>query len=302
MPPVVPTAKSFESPPPSTRDLNNPPPLIPKKKIKKEKQDDDSNSSKRASKSSDSDIESDTKSYNLRSLTSEEGKNVIPSSPHRTLRKRIIDEAKIIVTRTASPTKRTKKVVDTSTSLNSMYKPEAKTKSAIASRSSKQSPKSNSCDLSKPYSELKYLESIGSIRTIRRAKHPGINKVPTAKTEVVTPFVSPESQNAWDRKTKLKIGYRVGLLHNDIQFALIIYEPLSMVTRRNLMEEFQQAAMEEEQFKAARAAKASPSILFNSPLLPMIDHDTSLSLGKNSTSVRVKPKNDKIATLRRLRF
>ena len=126
------------------------------------------------------------------------------------------------------------------------------------------------------YSELKYLEAIGSIRTIRRAKHPGINVVPTNKTNPVSPFVSPESQNVWDRKTKLKISYRVGLLNQDIQFALIVYEPMTAISRRNLMEEFQQAALEE-------AIAKTPKLL--------------------RTKAKSKPTKEKFASpLRRLRF
>lgn len=294
-PPVVPSKKSFESPPPSTRDLTNPPPLIRQKKLKKD--DDSDDSSEEPSKSDGYSMETDVKCYNLRSLSSDERKVTIPSSPHRTLRKRVVDESKAATARTASPTKRTKKTADVP-SLDSMYRMEPKT-NATATRSTHPC---SSTDLSMPYSELRYLESIGSIRTIRRAKHPGINKVPTAKTEVATPFVSPESQNGWDRKTKLKIGYRIGLPNqNDIQFALIIYEPLTMVSRRNLMEEFQQAALEEEKLRSAREANATSKLLFSSPLDPLMSDD-SLKVNMKTSAFRVKPKTDKIATLRRLRF
>lgn len=137
------------------------------------------------------------------------------------------------------------------------------------------------CSTQKTYTDLKYLESMGSIRTIRRVKHPGINKVPSVKTDVVTPFISPESQNGWDRKTKLKLSYRLNTSDiNDIQFALIIYEPLTMVTRRNLLEEFEKAARDER------------------------NHQMSTNKIKSSTKLKLqnKSKNDKLASLRRLRF
>lgn len=149
-----------------------------------------------------------------------------------------------------------------------------------------------SCSSTKQYSDLKYLESIGSIRTIRKIKHPGINKVPTSKiTNISTPFVSPESQNGWDRKTKLKLSYRLGSLgSNDIQFALIVYEPLAMVSRRNLLEEFERAATEEG---VARASKnnSEPVKTFVSP---------KVASGKVMKSSKMK--NDKLISLRRLRF
>lgn len=136
------------------------------------------------------------------------------------------------------------------------------------------------CQTSTGYSELKYLEAIGSIRTIRRLKHPGINKVPsTSIPDTNTPFVSPESQNGWDRKSKLKISYRLGATTDDIQYALIIYEPLTNMFRRNLMEEFQQAAANESP-KASAAKTPRSKSRIKSPQI----------------------KKDKLASLRRLRF
>lgn len=149
-----------------------------------------------------------------------------------------------------------------------------------------------SCSSAKQYSDLKYLESIGSIRTIRKIKHPGINKVPTSKiTNISTPFVSPESQNGWDRKTKLKLSYRHGSLgSNDIQFALIIYEPLTMVSRRNLLEEFERAAAEEEVTKASKN-NSGPVKSIVSP---------KVTSGKVMKSSKIK--SDRLISLRRLRF
>lgn len=204
--------------------------------------------------------------------------------------------------RSTSPMKRSKKMLD---SIDHTGRPSSSSSpSSTATCSSHSMP----ADFSKPFSELKYLESIGSIRTIRRAKHPNINRVPTTKATITaTPFVSPESQNGWDRKTKLKLSYRTGLLKkNDIQFALIIYEPLTMVTRRNLLEEFQRAALEEEQQKN----KLTPKVLFSSSTsssppssLPLDTlRSSSKSINLKTSTMRNKPKNDKVSSLRRLRF
>lgn len=262
-----------------------------------------------ASSSSDDDFESNNKTYNLRRKTynsaskttcersQSQSKNVIkPESigdqrDGRMLRKRIVS-GKIKSDdpeddRSSSPMKRSKKMLE---SIND--------KSCASSSTSSSAHGCSSADLnfSKPYSELKYLESIGSIRTIRRAKHPGINKVPITKAITATPFVSPESQNGWDRKTKLKISYRTGLeKKDDIQFALIIYEPLTTVTRRNLLDEFEKAAAEDDQHRD-KASKVH--------LTPPRESAHSLrdSRKLKTPTFRNKSKNDKVSSLRRLRF
>lgn len=194
----------------------------------------------------------------------------------RTLRKRTVEETKASERRGVSPTKRTKKATDPGPSL---------VKCPSSARS---------CSLSKPYSDLNYLESIGSIRTIRRAKNPDINKIPT-RTQTATPFVSPESQNGWDRKTKLKISYRVSTTNeNDVQFALIIYEPMTMLIRRNLLEEFQKAALEEEQERAS----SSPNVPFPTTPIDSINRTGLLKTPLN----KIKTKIEKPISLRRLRF
>lgn len=288
----MPSASGYESPPPSKRNLEQPPPLHRNKKFKKRIKEYGT-----ASSSSEDDLESDSRSYNLRRLAPEvsQSKNVIqPSSVNgrqqgRMLRKRIVEDTKPTEhpdDRSSSPMKRSKKMLD------SFHE------TPRASSSSTGCCSSNHSDFSKPYSELKYLESIGSIRTIRRAKHPGINKVPSTKAITATPFVSPESQNGWDRKTKLKISYRTGLIKkDDIQFALIIYEPLTMVTRRNLLDEFQKAAEEEQQQQKKHTSK---SLLFSSPSDTLKTPNDSVLL--NTPTIRNKPKNDKVSSLRRLRF
>lgn len=166
---------------------------------------------------------------------------------------------------------------------------ESSTASTSATSKTQSDPKQSTSTAPslKCYSELRYLEAIGSIRTIRRSKHPGINKLPTSSAHsgmvtTTTPLISPESQNGWDRKTKLKLSYRIGNTTNDIQFALIIYEPLTMVTRRNLLEEFQLAA--EDEANRSRSVKKS--------------HTRT-----NKTKAKATPlKSDKLLSLRRLRF
>lgn len=292
----TPTASGYESPPPSKRNLEKPPPLHRNKKYKRR-----AIQYTTASSSSDDECERESRSYNLRRLAGDgsqiQSKNVIKSEIKRApqegrmLRKRIIEEIKPTPIendedddRSSSPMKRSKKMLE---GIDGSPQPSSSTASCSSASSNR----------SKPFSELKYLESIGSIRTIRRAKHPGINKVPSTKAITATPFVSPESQNGWDRKTKLKISYRTGLVKkNDIQFALIIYEPLTMVTRRNLLEEFQKAALEEEQQKS----QMTPKTLFTSPLNTL--HSANKSVNLKTPGIRSKPKNDKVSSLRRLRF
>lgn len=294
-PPEVPSASGYESPPPSKRNLDKPPPLHRNKRFKRRVKEYQTASSS----SSDDDCEADHKSYNLRrtaceaSQSQSQSNNVIKSESKtakpqegRILRKRIVEEPVTTQTqeedRSSSPMKRSKKMLD---GISDACVPSSSTGVSTAGS-----------DYSKPYSELKYLESIGSIRTIRRAKHPGINKVPSAKAITATPFVSPESQNGWDRKTKLKISYRTGLVKtHDIQFALIIYEPLTMITRRNLLDEFEKAA-EEEKIQSKFVKKAP----FQSPLQPM--QSTRDSINLKTPTIRPKTKNEKVSSLRRLRF
>lgn len=269
------------------RNLDRPPPLHRNKRYKKLARYDNT-----ASSSSDDEI--DNKTYNLRRLglgdrSQTQSKNVIKTpSNSRLLRKRLVEESKsddLQDDRSSSPMKRPKKMLD---SIHELSRASSSIDSCLV----------NTFDLSKPYSELKYLESFGSIRTIRRAKHPNINKVPTTKSITATPLISPESQNRWDRKTKLKISYRTGLVKkDDIQFALIIYEPLTIVTRRNLLEEFEKAALEEEKQKYAATSNVNSRL---SPVKPFKSPKNTMML--KTPTIRSKPKNDKVTPLRRLRF
>lgn len=269
------TSGSFESPPNSNliSKSDKPPPLTRGKRFLKSPGDDDVEPAP-----------AKTKTYNLRRFNEDTQKTQSPakcdakSSRKRAAKTNEVEEHE-------SPTKRTKSTEivpsiatptkSTNRTLDNAYKQSHTAHGASG-------PNNATCPNQKTYTDLKYLESIGSIRTIRRAKHPGINKVPSVKTEVVTPFISPESQNGWDRKTKLKLSYRLNTSDiNDVQFALIIYEPLTMVTRRNLLEEFERAARD--------ASTHMPS---------------SVNKLKSSTKLKInnKPRSEKLTSLRRLRF
>lgn len=256
LPLAVPSASTLDSPPPTKRNLSQPPPLTRNRKFRKTRpshSDSDSDTDPRhitPPQPIDNNNEIETKSYNLRSLANDA--NATKTLPQqsiqshcklRTLRKRNGDKASeaIVKQEVPLPMKRLRKAKSVVNLSNAIGKDRAiegseKYPSTSANNNNKQ-----------PYTDLKYLESIGSIvRIIQRAKHPYINRVPTAKNHV-TPLVSHESQTSWQRKTRLKISYRVSTLHpDDVQFALIVYEPLTHVTRRNLLLEFQKVAQEEE--------------------------------------------------------
>lgn len=269
--PAACASDEFDSPPNSKLIVKSdePPPLTRGKHFLKTVSDDEPSPAK-------------TKTYNLRRFNEDAHKSRSPPKcDPKISRKRTAKTTEIM--EDESPTKRSKstEIVSSSTPtkssnrlLDTAYKQSESTQDIAR-------PNNAICANQKTYTDLKYLESIGSIRTIRRVKHPGINKVPSVKTDAVTPFISPESQNGWDRKTKLKLSYRLNTSGiNDIQFALIIYEPLTMVTRRNLLEEFEKAARDEPK------------------------HPPSTNKIKSSTKLKIgsKPKNDKLASLRRLRF
>lgn len=253
----MPSASKLDSPPPTKRNLSQPPPLTRNRKFRKTRpshSDSDSDTDPRhitPPQPIDNNNEIETKSYNLRSLVNDSNatKALPPQSIQshckvRTLRKRNGDKSSeaIVKQEVPLPMKRLRKAKSVVNLSNAIGKDRAiagceKCPSTSANNNNKQ-----------PYTDLKYLESIGSIvRIIQRAKHPYINRVPTAKNHV-TPLVSHESQTSWQRKTRLRISYRISTLHpDDVQFALIVYEPLTQVTRRNLLLEFQKVAQEEDE-------------------------------------------------------
>ncbi|XP_065077451.1 uncharacterized protein LOC135700749 [Ochlerotatus camptorhynchus] len=96
------------------------------------------------------------------------------------------------------------------------------------------------------YSELQYLEAIGTVRSCNESKHRGTRTThhipredssPTADG-TSTPIPStPGSSAPSDKRTKLKLSYRKHVHTQEHQFALIIYEdltPRSSKVRRNL--------------------------------------------------------------------
>lgn len=317
--------KAFESPPPSNRQLDKPPPLKRGKKriatiVKSETQPIEENGKIKTSEipekvynlrntSNDTDGASDNKFKIEPEEATKSNCTEIRPRRKRQVRSEISEVYPVKQLRSGTrvgtkknPTQKALVQKPLPVSIQQQYKtvPNIDSKAVVntpmpasCSNSSTSQPATSSNSTIKQYSDLKYLESFGSIRTIRKVKHPGINKVPTSKvTNIATPFISPESQNGWDRKTKLKLSYRHGSLGiNDIQFALIIYEPVAMGTRRNLLEEFERAAAEEE------TARARPQ---QKPIEPV---KTILS-GKVSDGKITKPKlkNDRLVSLRRLRF
>lgn len=95
------------------------------------------------------------------------------------------------------------------------------------------------------YSELQYLEAIGTVRTYHESKHRGTrtsHHIPRDETSPSDESNTSSASNAdsagpADKRTKLKLSYRSHLQTTETQFALIIYEdltPRSSKVRRNL--------------------------------------------------------------------
>lgn len=84
------------------------------------------------------------------------------------------------------------------------------------------------------YSELKYFQVNGILRSSLHPEHKSFRNSSTLN-----------ANGSWDRETKIQISYRTRLDDNDIQFALIIYtnlHPYSALSKRNLMTEFEEVA------------------------------------------------------------
>lgn len=107
------------------------------------------------------------------------------------------------------------------------------------------------------YSELKYLEAIGIMRTIKQPKHRGIS-VAAGGSGAPTIYSSPDQHN--DRMTKIKISYRVRKTDGDVQFALIVYEQVTRnpVTRRNLMTDFNETTLPAKPNRSGKKRKKTP--------------------------------------------
>lgn len=80
------------------------------------------------------------------------------------------------------------------------------------------------------YSELKYFQTVGILRSSIQPEHKSFRNSSTLN-----------ANGSWDRETKIQISYRIRSDDNDVQFALIIYtnlHPYSALSKRNLILEF----------------------------------------------------------------
>lgn len=104
------------------------------------------------------------------------------------------------------------------------------------------------------YTELQYLETVGTVRTANEPKHRGIRTThhipredPSAESSGPSEATTSSTCSVGEKRTKLKLSYRTHLRTQKIQFALIIYEHISTrstAVRRNLFveEDLHQAA------------------------------------------------------------
>lgn len=175
--PTICASDEFESPPNSKLIIksNKPPPLNRGKRFLKTVADDKPAPAR-------------TKTYNLRRFAEDTHRTSSPAKHEATNSRKRAAKTKEIA-KDESPTKRSKST-EISASISTPTKSTNRTiDSAYKDTQDAIRPNNGTCSNQRTYTELKYLESIGSIRTIRRAKHPGINKVPSVKTEAVTPFI-----------------------------------------------------------------------------------------------------------------
>lgn len=133
------------------------------------------------------------------------------------------------------------------------------------------------------YSELQYLEATGTVRSSHESKHRGTRTThhipreshpsPTADGSPSSPTPSSPGSSAsdpTDKRTKLKLSYRIHLSTEEPQFALIIYEdqtPRSSKVRRNLFCDEQQP-QDETESPDASAEPSSPISLQPLPDTP----------------------------------
>ncbi|XP_038120535.1 uncharacterized protein LOC119770167 [Culex quinquefasciatus] len=97
------------------------------------------------------------------------------------------------------------------------------------------------------YSELQYLETVGTVRTANEPKHRGTRTThhipredPSATSSGPSEATTSSSSSIGEKRTKLKLSYRTHLRTQEVQFALIIYEHISTrstAVRRNLFVE-----------------------------------------------------------------
>lgn len=105
------------------------------------------------------------------------------------------------------------------------------------------------------YSDLQYLETIGTVRTANEPKHRGTRTThhipredPSADSSGPSEATTSSTSSVGEKRTKLKLSYRTHLRSQEVQFALIIYEHISTrstAVRRNLFVEEELAQNQE---------------------------------------------------------
>lgn len=130
------------------------------------------------------------------------------------------------------------------------------------------------------FGPLLYLKANGVLRLHRPTKHRGV-LAPS------TPSTSTSASGIWDREVQLLASYRLCLVDNTPQFALVVYEHRTRNprTRRNLFVEFDTSSDEEDINQKTPAT----------PILSTADESSNRSSALKSSSA-------KKASLRRLRF
>lgn len=131
------------------------------------------------------------------------------------------------------------------------------------------------------YSELQYLETVGTVRTANEPKHRGTRTThhipredPSADSSGPSEATTSSSSSIGEKRTKLKLSYRTHLRSQEVQFALIIYEHISSRTtavRRNLF-------VEEELFPS----RESPTRSHSPEPIPLPDSPPLLTAAPSS--------------------
>lgn len=142
------------------------------------------------------------------------------------------------------------------------------------------------------YSELQYLETVGTVRTVNEPKHRGTRTThhipredPSADSSGPSEATTSDTSSIGEKRTKLKLSYRTNLRTHEVQFALIIYEhisPRSTVVRRNLFveEELHQNA------ESPRPHSPEPVPLPEFPPLPPPSEDSPPSVQPPGTPIK----------------
>lgn len=104
------------------------------------------------------------------------------------------------------------------------------------------------------FGPLLYLKANGKLRHHRNTKHRGV-------TAPSTPTASSVESGIWDREVSLLASYRLCLVDNTPQFALIVYEQRTRnpKTRRNLFAEFQTSSDDEDEESHKKPSQSEDS-------------------------------------------